>query len=115
MTNYEVLSRIHNFPKGTLCGRDRLRAQHLVDMLGGAASVSADSLLCSIAKIVNLVLEEKCPSVLGGYISSAPLTPLVKPRGGMCPIIVGMVWRRLVSKVVASGVRKTMKAYFEEF
>ncbi|GJU09851.1 hypothetical protein Tco_1132247 [Tanacetum coccineum] len=36
---------------------------------------------------------------LGEYIASAPLTPLVKLRGGIHPIAVGIVWRRLVSKV----------------
>ena len=48
----KVLRMIHSFPKGTSCGRDGLRAQHLMDMPGGAASVIADSLLCSITKVV---------------------------------------------------------------
>ena len=80
MSKDEVPRMIHSFPKGTSCGRDGLRAQHLKDMLGGAASAIADSLLCSITKVVDLLLSGKCPSVLGSFISSAPLTPLVKPR-----------------------------------
>ena len=106
MTEDEVLGKIHNFPKGTSCGRDGLRAQHLMDMLGGSATAIADNLLSSITKVVNLLLGGKCHSVLGSFITSAPLTPLIKPGGGIRPIAVGTVWRRLVSKVAASVVGK---------
>ncbi|GJT68269.1 hypothetical protein Tco_1019749 [Tanacetum coccineum] len=37
----------------------------------------------------------------GEYIASAPLSPLVKTGGGIRPIVVGRVWRHLVSKVGA--------------
>ena len=53
--------------------------------------------------------------MLGGYIASAPVTPLVKPWGGIRPITVGTVWWRLVSKVGASVVGKTLHTYFEDF
>ena len=70
VTKDEVFGRIHSFPKGTSCGRDGLRAQHLVDMLGGAAIAIADSSLCSITKVVNLLLGGKCFSVLMSFIAS---------------------------------------------
>ncbi|GJR27881.1 hypothetical protein Tco_1104113 [Tanacetum coccineum] len=60
---------------------------------------SPDMLVDSIAQVVNLFLDGKCPKMLGEYIASAPLTPLVKPGGGIHPIAVGTVWRRLISKV----------------
>ncbi|GKF70644.1 hypothetical protein Tco_0203701 [Tanacetum coccineum] len=100
-----MISRCRSiFPKGTSCGRDGLRAQHLRDILGGAASAVADDLLGSITGVVNLFLSGKCPSQLGEFIASAPLTPLVKPGGGLRPIAAGTVWRRLVSKVASSSV-----------
>ena len=111
----EVLRMIHSFPKGTSCGRDGLRAQHLKDKLGGAASAIADSLLCSIIKVVNLLLGGKCPSMLRGFIASAPLTSLVKPGGDIHLIVVGTVWWQLVSKVRVSVVGKTLHTYFEDF
>ncbi|GJV17233.1 hypothetical protein Tco_1362556 [Tanacetum coccineum] len=76
-----VMNRIRNFPKGTSCGRDSLRAQQLMDILGRAASP------------------------LGEFIASAPLTPLVKPDGGLRPIAVGTVWGGLVSKVASSLIQ----------
>ncbi|KAL8127113.1 hypothetical protein AgCh_014143 [Apium graveolens] len=99
-----VLDRIRSFPKGTSCGRDGLRAQHLLDVLGGPASAVVDDLLGSITGVVNLFLSGKCPAWLGEFIASALLTPLVNPGGGIRPIDVGTVWRRLVSKVASSSV-----------
>ncbi|GJW81674.1 hypothetical protein Tco_0145649 [Tanacetum coccineum] len=81
-----VMNRIRNFPKRTSCGRDSLKAQQLMDILGRAASPI-------------------CPSQLGEFIASAPLTPLVKPDGGLRPIAVGTVWRGLVSKVASSLIQ----------
>ncbi|GKC34866.1 putative reverse transcriptase domain-containing protein, partial [Tanacetum coccineum] len=89
---------IKSFPQGTSCGRDGLRAQHLMDCLSGAAVAISDELVSSITQVVNLFLDGKCPMRLGEYIASAPLIPLVKPGGGIRPIAVGTFWRRLVSK-----------------
>ncbi|KAL8167366.1 hypothetical protein V2J09_008865 [Rumex salicifolius] len=100
-----VLTRIHSFPKGTSCARDRLRAQHFVDVLGGSASTVTDDLLVSITRVVNLFLSGKCPSGLGKFIASATLTPLVKQG----------VWRRLVSTVASSSVGITLNNYLLDF
>nr|GEZ94088.1 hypothetical protein [Tanacetum cinerariifolium] len=76
-----VLNRIRSFPKGTLCSHDGLRAQHLMDILGGDAFAIVDDLLGSITGAVNMFLSGKCPSILGEYIAGVPLTLLVKPVG----------------------------------
>nr|GEW02087.1 hypothetical protein [Tanacetum cinerariifolium] len=110
-----VLNRIHSFPKGTSCSRDGLRAQHLMDILGGAASAVADDLLGSITEVVNMFLSGKCPSQLGEYIASAPLTPLVKPGGGIRPIAVETMWQRLVFKVASSSISNSMNTYLQDF
>ncbi|GJR09741.1 RNA-directed DNA polymerase, eukaryota, reverse transcriptase zinc-binding domain protein [Tanacetum coccineum] len=86
-----VLNRIRSFLKGTLCGRDGLRAQHLMDILGGAAFAVADDLLGSITGVVNLFLS------------------------GIHPIVVGTVWRRLVSKVAYSAIGNSMNTYLHDF
>ena len=53
--------------------------------------------------------------VLGSYITTAPLTPLDKPGGGVRPIAVDTMWCRLVSKVVALVVGKTLDAFSKIF
>ncbi|GJZ67415.1 hypothetical protein Tco_0630655 [Tanacetum coccineum] len=108
-----VLDRIKSFSRGTSCGRDGLRAQHLMDCLSGAAVAVSNELVSSITQVVNLFLAGNCPQMLGEYIASAPLTPLVKPGGGIRPIVVGIVWRRLVSKVSAIMIGHSLDDYLD--
>ncbi|XP_026428642.1 uncharacterized protein LOC113324540 [Papaver somniferum] len=110
-----VLGILKSFPKGTSCKRDAFRAQHLLDALSGAAAVLADELIASITDVVNLWLAGSCPFVLGAFVASAPLTPLTKPCGGLRPIAVGTIWKRLVSKCVVSFVGQEMSSYLGDF
>ncbi|KAI3721949.1 hypothetical protein L2E82_32969 [Cichorium intybus] len=110
-----VLGCIKSFPKGTSCGRDGLRAQHILDALCGEGSALATDLLRAITTVVNLWLGGRCPSVLAEFVASAPLTPLIKPDNGIRPIAVGTIWRRLVSKVAMKGVGKDMVKYLNDF
>jgi len=70
------------------CGRDGLWDQHLLDESCGEASVVASDLLCVITSVVNLWLGGKCPMSLIQFVASTPLTLLLKPDGGIHPIIV---------------------------
>lgn len=110
-----VLRHIQSFPKGTSCGRDGLRAQHLLDAMCGEGSATASGLASAITDVVNLWLGGNCPKVLAEFVASAPLTPLLKPDNGIRPIAVGAIWRRLVSKVAMHKVKKKMAAYLEDF
>nr|GFB13132.1 putative reverse transcriptase domain-containing protein [Tanacetum cinerariifolium] len=86
-----VIDRIKIFPRGTSCGRDGLRAQHIINCSSGAVVAISDELVSSITQVLNLFLDRKCPKMLGEYIASAPLTPLVKSGGGIHPIAVGTI------------------------
>ncbi|GKB14088.1 hypothetical protein Tco_0848011 [Tanacetum coccineum] len=59
-----------------------------MDCLSGAAVAVSDELVSSITHVVNLFHAGNCPWMLGEYIASAPLTPLVKSGGGIRPIAV---------------------------
>ncbi|XP_026456108.1 uncharacterized protein LOC113357059 isoform X2 [Papaver somniferum] len=106
-----VLAALKSFPKGTSCGRDGLRAQHLLDAMSGAGAAISDELLLSITGVVNLWLAGKCPPSIGIFVASAPLTPLLKPGGGLRPIAVGTIWRRLCSKLASTSVCKNLNIY----
>ncbi|KAK1422142.1 hypothetical protein QVD17_25051 [Tagetes erecta] len=110
-----VLSCIKSFPKGTSCGRDGLRAQHILDAFCGEGSAIAGGLLKGISGVVNLCLGGRCPVTLAEFVASAPLTPLLKPDNGIRPIAVGAIWRRLVSKVAMRGVGKEMTKYLGDY
>nr|GEY13621.1 hypothetical protein [Tanacetum cinerariifolium] len=81
-----VLDRIKSFPQGTSCGRDGLCAQHLMDCLSGAVVAISDELISSITHV---------------------------PGGGVGPIAVGTVWRRLVSKVSATLISHSLDGYLD--
>ncbi|GKA07808.1 hypothetical protein Tco_0687032 [Tanacetum coccineum] len=85
-----ILGCIQSLLKGTSCGRDGLRAQHILDALYGEGSAIAVGLLKAISVVVNLLLEGRCPKVLAEFVASAPLTPLLKPDNGIRPIAFGV-------------------------
>ncbi|GKD29043.1 hypothetical protein Tco_1239821 [Tanacetum coccineum] len=106
---------IKSLPKGTSCGRDGLRAQHILDALCGEGSATVTDLLKAIMAVVNLWLARRCPPILAEFVASAPLMSLLKPDNGIRPIAVGTIWRRLVSKVAMKGVGKEMLKYLSDF
>ncbi|XP_026383936.1 uncharacterized protein LOC113279455 [Papaver somniferum] len=79
--------------------------------MSGASAAIADDLLQSITGVVNLWLAGKCPPILGEIVASAPLTPLLKPGGGLRPIAVGTICRRLCSKLAANSFCKDLDSY----
>ncbi|GKA62083.1 EamA domain, WAT1-related protein [Tanacetum coccineum] len=86
-----VFCCIKSFPKGTSCGRDGLRAQHILDALCGEGSATVTDLLKVITSVVNLWLAGRCSLILADFVASAPLTPLFKPDKGIRPIAVGTI------------------------
>ncbi|GJW73109.1 hypothetical protein Tco_0132479 [Tanacetum coccineum] len=62
-------------------------------------SATTTDLLKVITSVVNLWLAGRCLPILAEFVASAPLTPLLKPDNGIRPIVVGTIWRWLVSKV----------------
>nr|GEZ77711.1 hypothetical protein [Tanacetum cinerariifolium] len=82
-----VLDIIKSFPRGTSCGRDGLRAQHLMDCLSGAVVAIYDELVFSITQVFNLFLDGKCPKMLGEYVASPPLYA-VGQTGGVVSVLL---------------------------
>ncbi|GJZ71648.1 hypothetical protein Tco_0635499 [Tanacetum coccineum] len=108
-----VLDIIKSFPRGTSCGRDGLHAQHLMDCLSGVAVAISNKLVSSITQVVNLFLDGKCPQQVGRvYCQCSPHT-VGKPSGGIRPIVVGIVWRRLISKVSAIMIGHSLDGYLD--
>ena len=78
-------------------------------MLAGVHSTDHDHLSRTLTGHVNVLLNADMPDHLASTIARAALTPLQKPSGGLRPIAVGEIWRRLASKVVASSYRQHAK------
>jgi len=82
-----------SFPNGSAGGTDGLRPPHLKDLLLGASD--DHPLLLAITDLVNLQLEGLIRSSVLSTLYGATLLARSKKTGGVCPIAVGYVWRRL--------------------
>ncbi|GKD23655.1 hypothetical protein Tco_1225358 [Tanacetum coccineum] len=85
-----------------------------MNCLSGVVVDTSDELVSSITQVVNQFLNGKCPKILGEYFASAPLTMLVKLGGGIRLIVVGTVWRCLVSKVSVVVIGHSSDGYLND-
>ena len=98
----DVRAAILSFPCGSAGGPDGLSPQHLKDMMSGGGI--DDSLLKAVTDLVNLLLDGRVPAAVQPILFGGSLTALQKKGGGVRPIAVGYVWRRLASKVACRRV-----------
>ena len=106
-----VVYAIKSFPKGSARGPDRLRPQHLKDLL----QVDGDEdsrFLQSLASFCTLVMEGRVPSTIRPFFFGASLVALEKKSGGVRPIAVGCTLRRLVAKIAGYMVSEDMAELF---
>jgi len=99
-----IKKAIYSFPNGSAGGPDGLRPQHLKDLLLGAHD--DHPLLLAITDLVNLQLEGLTPSSVRSTLFGASLLAISKKTGGVRPIAVGYVWRRLTAKVACCHVKE---------
>ena len=107
-----VLSCLRAFPKGTSPGASKLCAQHLLDVIAGSTAPAARDCLLSLTCLMNHLLFGKAPSCLSPWLCGAPLTALLKKGGGVRPIAVGEVIRRLASRLCCLAVRPSLPSVF---
>jgi len=98
-----VRAAIQTFPNGSAAGPDGFRPQHLKDLMIGASNDIP--LLLAVTDLINLLLEGKTPLSVRGALFGATLLAVVKKQGGIRPIAVGYVWRRIAAKVACSHVK----------
>jgi len=106
----DVIAALKTFPPGTAGGRDGLTALHIRHALSVGGS---DVLIEDLLGVVNRALAGDLPRALRPFWASAPITPLLKPNGGIRPIAVGLTLRRLVSKVAVAAVLPAVSEYLE--
>ena len=90
---------ILSFPAGSTGGTDGLTPQHLKDLI--SAEGSSSPLLAAITSLVNLIASGNIPGEIRPTLFGGRLVALEKKDGGVRPIVIGLVLRRLASKLVA--------------
>ncbi len=97
LTVENVKIAIQKFNKMSACGKDGLRAEHLWFI---TKNVDIEhNIWSALTDFLNLLYSGSVPQNLAPLFASAPLTPLKKSLGGVRPIAVGEVFRRLVSQL----------------
>ena len=107
-----VLSALCSFSRGASPGGSKLRAQHLVDAMTGTTIPAAAECQAELTRFVNMLLSGRADRHLAPWLVGAPLTGLLKPGGGLRPIAVGEVLRRLVSRLACTSARSRLPEIF---
>ncbi|XP_062512774.1 uncharacterized protein LOC134188624 [Corticium candelabrum] len=108
----EVISALEAFPNGSSPGYSHLRAQHLIDAIRGCNVPEAQSCLENLTRLMCLLLSGKLDRNISPFLSGAPLTALQKKAGGIRPIAVGEVLRRLASRLCCSAIKPRLPDVF---
>ena len=96
---------IMSFPAGSTGGFDLLTPQHLKDLISKPTGEAGVRLLQSITCLSNILLRGKLPQDVLPFFFGASLIAFTKPNGGIRPIAIGNVFRRLTAKAAASAVK----------
>ena len=103
VTPAAVRAAVQSCPNGSAAGPDGLRPQHIKDLLLGVAD--DHPLLVGITYLINLLLGGHTPTSVRGALFGATLLAIAKKTGGIRPIAVGYVWRRLAAKVACNYIK----------
>ena len=89
-----------SIPAGSSGGPDGLRPQHLRDLL--QCRESGSDFLSALTAFVNMMLAGRCPPEAARFFFGGRLLALKKKTGGIRPIAVGFILRRLASKCAST-------------
>ena len=112
-SSIDIEKAINSFPIGSAGGLDGLRPQHLKDMISKSNGETRVKLLRSIAALISVLLSGNVPESVCPWFYGASLTALKKKDGGIRPIAVGNVLRRLTAKLACQYVQSTANDIFQ--
>ena len=106
-----VLKAVRSFPSGSALGPSGLRPSHLREAVSCPAPDRARLVLKSLTIFVNTLAAGRTPPSVLPHLCGATLLACWKKNGGLWPIAVGEVLRRLISKCLATASRRTANNY----
>ena len=111
MSVSQVQKAIHSFKAGTAPGPSGLRAEHLKEAIGTIAAGSGSRAAAAVTALVNLLSAGKVPPEVAVYLCGSRLYAAIKKDGGLRPVAVGNLSRRLTSKCLAFSVSPRAALY----
>ena len=112
LSTEQVMKALSGFHRGTAPGASRFRAVHLQDALTIPTGDADGRLTKALTKVVNILASGEAPSSVSPWLAGAPLYPLKKRDGGVRPVAVGEVLRRLVSRACCLALHSKFEATF---
>ena len=108
-TSKDIQNALSAFRSSNSRGIDGLRPSHLTSFATGESGVR---LLSAVTSLCNFIVSGNMSSYARKFFFAANLTALRKKDGGIRPIAVGNVFRKLASKVVCRPVVQSIKDHF---
>ena len=100
----QVRMAIESMPPGSSAGLDGIRPIHLRQLISSEAAEPGRRLLKSLASLTNSALAGCLPQCSREAFYGAALCALRKKDGGLRPIAIGSVYRRLACRIAAHHV-----------
>ena len=104
-SDVEVISALRSFPSNSAPGPSSLRANHLKEAVFCPSPTVASRALVYLVEVVNILAAGLAPPLISPFLCAASLLAPKKKDGGLRPIAVGEVLRRLTSKCVSRAVQ----------
>ena len=106
----ELVARcLRAFPAETAPGPSGLRVQHLRDACFAGGT---DNFVAQLTAVVELLAQGRAPAAVAPVLAGASLVALPKPAGGVRPIAVGELLRRLTGKCLMATVKDEAWSFF---
>ena len=104
----KIIRSLRSFSGGCCGGIDGLRPAHLLDLVAVSTAEAGLHLHRSITNLTNKILRGDVSDYAVKLIFSSNLTALKKKDGGIRPVAVGNVFRRLAAKVGCYAVSRAV-------
>ena len=102
-----VLQQLQSFSRGTAGSRSGWRVSHFL------ALCQFQSFIAEFTSFINMFLSNRTPVELSALVVSGSLVPILKKDGGIRPVVVGEVFRRLISKLCVYSIRPDIMQYLQ--
>ncbi|KAK8387179.1 hypothetical protein O3P69_018082 [Scylla paramamosain] len=111
----DVLAAITATPPGSATGLDGIRPLHLSQLIAEYTVEVGHRLLSALTELCYFTIAGNIPEHTREAFFGASLTAIKKKDGGMRPIVVGSIYRRLASKLLAKRMSSTLAAELNPF